>query len=97
MKLRNDRRWAMVTGAYQGGISLRLIELSKPNQNANIESFNGRFRDECLNELWFTSLPHARVAIGASHREYIEERPEKALGGLTPATYANQPGGSELH
>ncbi|WP_342760373.1 transposase [Halomonas sp. MS1] len=45
---------------------LFLIEPGKPNQNAYIELFNGRFRDECLNERWFTSLHHARVIIEAA-------------------------------
>jgi len=62
----------------------------KPNQNAYIESFNGRFRDECLNEHWFPSLLHARTEIESWRREYNEERPKKALGGLTPAAYADQ-------
>lgn len=88
---------AMVTWAHQRGIDLRLIEPGKPNQNAYIESFNGRFRDECLNEHWFTSLPHARVVIGAWHREYNQERPKKALGGLTPAAYAKQLAENLLH
>lgn len=42
-----------------------LIQPGKPNQNAYIESFNGRLRDEFLSEHWFTSLPHARAVIGA--------------------------------
>ena len=46
------------------------------------------FRDECLNEHWFTSLQHAQVVISAWQREYNEERPKKSLGGLTPAAYA---------
>jgi len=79
---------AMVAWAHSRGVDLRLIEPGKPNQNAYIESFNGRFRDECLNEHWFTSLPRARVVIEAWRREYNEERPKKALGGLTPAAYA---------
>ena len=62
----------------------------KPTQNAYIESFNGRFRDECLNEHWFTSLAHARVVIEAWWREYNEERPKQGLGGLTPAAYGRQ-------
>ena len=45
---------AMVTWAHERGVQLRLIEPGKPNQNAYIESFNGRLRDECLNEHWFT-------------------------------------------
>ena len=81
---------AMLTWAHERGIALRLIEPGKPNQNAYIESFNGRFRDECLNEHWFTSLAHAQVVIETWRREYNEERPKKALGGLTPAAYAKQ-------
>jgi len=79
---------AMLTWAHRNGVDLRLIEPGKPNQNAYIESFNGRLRDECLNEHWFTSLQHARVLIERWRREYNEERPKKQLGGLTPAAYA---------
>jgi putative transposase len=81
---------AMLTWAHERGVRLRLIEPGKPNQNAYIESFNGRLRDECLNEHWFTSLAHARTVIEAWRREYNEERPKKILGGLTPAAYAQQ-------
>ena len=81
---------AMLTWAHRRGIKLALIEPGKPNQNAYIESFNGRFRDECLNEHWFTSMAHARSVIETWRREYNEERPKKALGGLTPAAYAKQ-------
>jgi putative transposase len=79
---------AMVTWAHERGVQLRLIEPGKPNQNAYIESFNGRLRDECLNEHWFTNLLHARTIIETWRREYNEERPKKALGGRTPAAYA---------
>jgi putative transposase len=81
---------AMLTWAHERQIALRLIEPGKPNQNAYIESFNGRLRDECLNEHWFTSLAHAQVVIETWRREYNEERPKRALGGLTPAEYAQQ-------
>ena len=81
---------AMLTWAHQHGVTLRLIEPGKPNQNAYIESFNGRLRDECLNEHWFLNLAHAQVIIEAWRREYNEEQPKKALGGLTPAAYAKQ-------
>jgi len=81
---------AMLTWAHQHNVQLRLIEPGKPNQNAYIESFNGRLRDECLNEHWFLNLAHAQVIIEAWRREYNEERPKKALGGLTPAAYAKQ-------
>ena len=67
-----------------------LIQPGKPNQNAYVESFNGRLRDECLNEHWFTHLLHARTVIETWRREYNEERPKKALGGLTPSAYAKQ-------
>jgi transposase InsO family protein len=60
------------------------------NQNAYAESFNGRLRDECLNEHWFTSLSHARSVIETWRCEYNEERPKKLLGGLTPAEYARR-------
>ena len=81
---------AMLTWAHARGVTLRLIEPGKPNQNAYIESFNGRFRDECLNEHWFTSLAHAQIVIEAWRREYNEDRPKQGLGGLTPAQYARQ-------
>lgn len=81
---------AMLTWAQVHTVILRLIEPGKPNQNAYIESFNGRFRDECLNEHWFLNLAHAQAIIEAWRREYNEERPKKALGGLTPAAYARQ-------
>ncbi len=81
---------AMLNWAYRNGVALRLIEPGKPNQNAYVESFNGRLRDECLNEHWFTSLAHARAVIETWRREYNEERPKKSLGGLTPAQYAKQ-------
>jgi len=81
---------AMLNWAHRRGIGLRLIEPGKPNQNAYVESFNGRFRDECLNEHWFMSLAHARAVIEDWRREYNEERPKRSLGGLTPAQYAKQ-------
>ena len=80
---------AMLTWAHERGVKLFLIEPGKPNQNAYIESFNGRFRDECLNEHWFTSLQHAKEVIESWRREYNEERPKKSLGGMTPSAYAN--------
>ncbi len=81
---------AMLTWAHLHAVNVRLIEPGKPNQNAYIESFNGRLRDECLNEHWFLNLAHAQTIIEAWRREYNEERPKKALGGLTPAAYARQ-------
>jgi len=66
------------------------IDPGKPWQNGRNESFNGRLRDECLNEQWFTSLAHAKAVIEDWRREYNEQRPKKSLGGLTPASYAKQ-------
>ena len=79
---------AMAIWAHENKVNLRFIEPGKPNQNAYVESFNGRLRDECLNEHWFTSLAHARVAIEEWRRDYNEDRPKKDLGGVPPAVYA---------
>ena len=67
---------AMLTWAHEHHVKLRLIEPGKPDQNAYVESFNGRFRDECLNEHWFLDLAHARSTINTGRREYNEERPK---------------------
>jgi transposase InsO family protein len=87
---------AVLTWAHGRGVRLFLIQPGKPNQNAYIESFNGRLRDECLNEHWFVSLAHAKVEIEAWRREYNEERPKKSLGGLTPLAYAQQLAGKSV-
>ena len=87
---------AMLTWAHGRGVRLFLIQPGQPNQNAYIESFNWRLRDECLNEHWFVSLAHARVEIEAWRREYNEERPKKSLGGLTPSAYAQQLAGKSV-
>ncbi|PUE89252.1 IS3-like element IS1389 family transposase, partial [Xanthomonas citri] len=79
---------AMVAWAHDRGVQLRLIQPGKPNQNAYVESFNGRLRDECLNEHWFPTLLHARTEIERWRREYNEDRPKKAIGGMTPSAYA---------
>lgn len=71
-------------------MALRLIEPGKPNQNAYVESFNGRLRDECLNEHWFVSLAQTRSVIEAWRQEYNQQRPKAVLGGLTPAEYAKR-------
>lgn len=87
---------AMLKWAHDNGVALRLIEPGKPNQNAYVESFNGRLRDECLNEHWFTNLLHARTLIETWRKEYNEERPKRGLGGLTPAAYAKQLAANQL-
>ena len=75
--------------AYRKQRQLRFIEPGKPQQNAYIESFNGRFRDECLNEHWFLSMRHAREIIAAWYQEYNDEPPHSALGYLTPNRFAD--------
>jgi len=61
-----------------------------------VESFNGRLRNECLNEHWFPTLLHARTEIERWRREYNEHRPKKAIGAMTPATYAQQLANSDI-
>jgi putative transposase len=74
--------------AYRSGVRLSFIRPGKPNENAYIESFNGKFRDECLNEHWFISLSHARSIIEAWRTEYNTERPHSSLGNQTPEEFA---------
>ena len=81
---------AILGWSQETHIEWHYIAPGKPTQNAFIESFNGRFRDECLNKHWFTSLSHVQALIEAWRREYNEERPKKGLGGLTPAGYARR-------
>lgn len=69
-------------------MQLKLIQPGKPTQNAYIESFNGRFRDECLNDHWFLTLEHARAIIATWRRDYNESRPHSSLGCMTPAEFA---------
>jgi putative transposase len=74
--------------AYRKGVKLSFIRTGKPIENAYIESFNGRFRDECLNTNWFLSLHHARRIIEEWRRDYNEVRPHSSLKGATPKEYA---------
>lgn len=66
------------------------IEPGKPAQNAHVESFHGKLRDECLNASWFANLFEARRKIAAWRREYNEERPHSSLGYRTPAAFATE-------
>ena len=79
---------AILTWADQSRIAWHYIAPGKPMQNAFIESFNGRLRDELLNETLFRSLPHARTVLEAWRRDYNEERPHSKLGWMTPGDYA---------
>jgi putative transposase len=73
--------------AYQRGVQRHFIEPGKPVQNAFVESFNGKMRDECLNEHWFMTLAEARQTIEAWRRDYNEVRPHSSLGNRTPKEF----------
>lgn len=78
---------ALDAWAAQHGVALHFIQPGKPVQNAFIESFNGKFRDECLNEHWFLSLQEAQLVIEAWRREYNEERTHSSIGNVTPMEF----------
>jgi len=79
---------AVDSWAYQHGVHWQFIEPGKPVQNAYVESFNGKFRDECLNEHWFERLEQARTIAEDWRRDYNEVRPHSALGNRTPREFA---------
>jgi putative transposase len=74
--------------AHRRAVTLHFIEPGRPVQNAFAESFNGRLRDECLNENWFVSLPDAQHTIEAWRIDYNEIRPHSKLANRTPAAFA---------
>ena len=74
--------------AYLNGVELDFSCPGKPTDNAFIESFNGRFRQECLNENWFLSLEDAEEKVESWRRYYNGERPHSALGNLSPRGFA---------
>jgi putative transposase len=75
--------------AYARGVNLTYIQPGKPMQNGFIESFNGSFRDECLNLHWFGSLADAREVIEQYRQDYNQVRPHSSLHGRTPAEWAD--------
>jgi putative transposase len=79
---------AMFFWSQRTTTKLHFIQPGKPTQNAFVESFNGRFRDTCLNQHWFKDLPDARRMIDGWRQHYNEERPHSSLGYLPPASYA---------
>ncbi len=87
---------AFLSWARLRGITLDFIRPGKPTDNAYIESFNGKFRDECLNEQYFLTLDDARMRIERWRQHYNRVRPHSALHHQPPAVYAkqffNQPG-----
>jgi putative transposase len=76
--------------AQQNNVKLNFIAPGKPTQNAFIESFNGKFRNECLNENWFTTLNEARRLIESWRQEYNQIRPHSSLGRMPPNLFASQ-------
>lgn len=87
---------ALDAWAYRHGVLLDFIQPGKPVENAFIESFNGKFRDECLDQHWFLHLGDARRLIEAYRQDYNEVRPHSSLGNLTPAEFAALHSNSEL-
>lgn len=81
---------AFIAWTQVHGVRHILIEPGKPMQNGYIESFNGKFRDECLNEHWFQTLPQARHVINDWRRDYNEVRPHGSIGRIPPAEFAAQ-------
>jgi len=78
-------RWA-----YENAVELAFSRPGKPTDNAHIEAFNGRLRQECLNQHWFLSLSDARSKIEAWRLAYNETRPHGALDWATPAEFARR-------
>jgi putative transposase len=96
LAVRTDNGPEFTSRAFMGwaqthGIRHILIEPGRPMQNGYIESFNGKFRDECLNEQWFETLQQARSAIAVWRQDYNEVRPHSSCGRMPPAKFA------ELH
>ena len=82
--------------AFRNRVKLHFIEPGKPVQNAIIESFNGKLRDECLNQEWFLDLQGARSCIQSWRDDYNSMRPHSSLGNLPPAVWAQQNQAQEL-
>lgn len=76
--------------ALEKKIAVVHIEPGKPVQNAHVESFHGKLRDECLNASWFGNLWEARAKIAAWQKKYNEERPHSSLGNLSPREFARR-------
>lgn len=76
--------------ARRSGVRLNFIAPGKPMQNAYIESFNGRFREECLNEHWFVSINEARLLIEHWRKRYNQIRPHSSIGRIPPDLFAIQ-------
>ena len=79
---------AILAWADRTGVGWHYIAPGKPQQNGFVESFNGRLRDELLNEVLFRSIPHARALLEDWRRDYNEQRPHSKLAWATPAAFA---------
>jgi putative transposase len=79
---------ALDAWAHRRAVQLHFSRPGKPVDNTFIEAFNGRMRDECLNQSWFLSLPDARHTIAAWRERYNTARPHRGLQGRTPSAYA---------
>ena len=88
---------ALDAWAYKRGVRLAFIRPGKPVDNCYIESFNGRFRDECLNEHWFITMAHARSTIEAWRIEYNTERTHSSLNDLTPEEFRDAHASAQKH
>ena len=81
---------AMFFWQKESGVKLSFIQPGKPTQNAFIESLNGKFRNECLNQHWFRDISEARTEIDRWRNHYNHERPHSALKYMTPVAFANR-------
>ena len=81
---------AVLKWCQGSGVEWHYIAPGKPTQNAFVESFNGRFRDECLNDTLFASLVDARIEISKWKNDYNNERPHSALGNIPPSEFARK-------
>lgn len=81
---------AFIAWAQAHDVRHILIQPGRPMQNGYIESFNGKFRDECLNEHWFQTLMQARSEIATWRQDYNEVRPHSSLGRIPPAEFAQR-------
>lgn len=81
---------ALDAWTYERKINHQFIQPGKPNQNAYVESFNGKVRDECLNEHWWRNIDHARNKIERWREDYNQVRPHSSLNNKTPAAFAEK-------
>ena len=81
---------ALDAWAYRRGVKLDFIRPGKPVENGYVESFNGKLRDECLNTELFFSLEDARQKLEHWRKDYNEQRPHSALGGMPPAVFIHR-------